>query len=109
MWFGLSSQIYIKHLSHDDPAVLSGHSGSGVPLVGVLHECVALVDGAAHDLAVLGEDGLHVGLGDEQRVEVPDKDAGVERARVRFVGDIAAGHEAGGGGRAIHVCAGVVS
>lgn len=53
--------------------------------------------GAAHDLAVLGEDGLHVALGDQQRVEVSDEDAGVEGARVVLVGHVAAGHQAGGG------------
>lgn len=54
--------------------------------------------GAANDLAVLGEDGLHVGLGDQQRVEVPDENAGIERAGVGLVGHVAAGHQAGGGG-----------
>ena len=57
------------------------------------------MDGAAHDLAVLGEDGLHVGLGDQQGVEVADEDAGVEGARVGLVGHVAAGHQAGVGGR----------
>lgn len=56
------------------------------------------MDGAAHDLAVLGEDGLHVGLGDQQGVEVPHEDSGVERARVVLVGHVAAEHQAGGGG-----------
>lgn len=65
------------------------------------------MDGAADDLSVLGEDGLHVGLGDQQGVEVADEDAGVEGARVRLVGHVAAGHQARGGGRRpIHcVCA----
>lgn len=53
---------------------------------------------AAHNLAVLGKDGLHIGLGDQQRVEVPDEDAGVERARVVLVGHVAAGHQARRGG-----------
>lgn len=87
-------------MSHDHAPVLSAHSSSGVPLVGVLHEGVALVDGAAHDLAVFGEDGLDVGFGDQQSVEVPDEDPGVEGAGVGLVGNIAAGHEGGGGGRA---------
>lgn len=55
--------------------------------------------GAANDLAVFGEDGLHVGLGDQQGVEVPDEHPGVQGALVRLVGDVA-GHEAGGGGGA---------
>lgn len=54
---------------------------------------------AADDLPVLGEDGLHVGLGDQQGVKVADEDAGVEGAGVRLVGHVAAGHQAGGGGR----------
>lgn len=44
---------------------------------------------AAHDLAVLGEDGLDVGLGDHGRVEVADEDAGVEGAGVILVGHVA--------------------
>lgn len=84
-------------MSDNHAAVLSVDSGPGVPLVGVLHEGVALVDGAAHDLAILGEDGLDVRLGDQQRVQVADEDSRVQRARVRLVGDVA-GHQAGGGG-----------
>lgn len=53
---------------------------------------------AAHNLAVFREDGLHICLGDQQGVQVSDEDPGVEGAWVRFVGDVAAGHEAGGGG-----------
>lgn len=87
-------------MSHDHPPVLPGDGGASVPLVGVLNEGVALVDGAAHDLAVLGEDGLDIRLGDQQGVEVPDEDPGVEGALVGLVGDVAAGHQAGGGGRA---------
>jgi len=86
-------------LSHDHPAVLRADGGAGVALVGELHEGEALVHGAAHDLAVLGEDGLHVRLGDQQRVQVADEHPRVEGARVRLVGDVA-GHQAGGGGRA---------
>lgn len=56
------------------------------------------MDGAAHNLAVLGEDRLHIGLGDQQRVEVADEDTGVEGSGVRLVGHVAAGHQAGGGG-----------
>lgn len=44
---------------------------------------------AAHNLAVFGEDGLNVGLGDHGRVEVADEDAGVEGAWVILVGHIA--------------------
>ena len=57
------------------------------------------MDRTADDLAVLGEDGLHVGLGDQQGVEVADEDARVEGAGVGLVGHVAAGHEAGGGRR----------
>lgn len=56
------------------------------------------MDGAAEDLAVLGEDSLHIGLGDQQGVEVADEDAGVEGVGVGLVGHVAAGHQAGGGG-----------
>ena len=52
--------------------------------------------GAAHHLAVLGEDGLHVRLGDQQGVQVADEDAGVKGVGVRLVGDVAAGHGAAG-------------
>lgn len=52
----------------------------------------------AHDLAVLAEDCLHVCLGDQECVEVPDKDPRVERARVRLVGHVAGHQGAGGGG-----------
>lgn len=86
-----------KNLSDNHAAILSIDSGPSVPLVGVLNEGVALVDGAAHDLAILGKDGLHVRLGDQQRVQVADEDPRVERAWVRLVGDVA-GHQAGGGG-----------
>lgn len=55
------------------------------------------MDRAADNLPVLGEDGLDVHLGDQQGVEVPNEDPGVEGARVGFVGDVA-GHQAGGGG-----------
>ena len=57
------------------------------------------MDRAADNLAVLGENGLHVGLGDQQGVEVAYEDPGVERAGVGLVGHVAAGHQAGGGGR----------
>lgn len=57
------------------------------------------MDRAAQDLAVFGEDRLHVGLGDQQGVEVSDKDPGVEGPGVVPVGHVAAGHQAGGGGR----------
>lgn len=84
-------------MSDDHAAVLSVDSGPSVPLVGELNEGVALVHGAAHDLAILGEDGLHICLGDQQSVQVADEDPRVQRARVRLVGDVA-GHQAGGGG-----------
>lgn len=44
---------------------------------------------AAHDLAVLGEYDLYVGLLDDGRVEVADEDSGVERARIILVGHVA--------------------
>lgn len=84
-------------MSDDHAAVLSIDGSPGIPLVGVLHEGIALVDGAAHDLAILGEDGLDISLGDQQSVQIADEDPRVERARVRLVGDVA-GHQAGGGG-----------
>lgn len=56
------------------------------------------MDGAAYDLSIFGEDGLDIRLGHQQGVEVSDEDPGVEGALVRLVGDVAAGHEAGGGG-----------
>lgn len=52
---------------------------------------------AAIVLCYLLEDGLHICLGDQECVEVPDKDPRVERARVRLVGHVA-GHQAAGGG-----------
>lgn len=76
-------------MSCDDPGVLARHGRPGVPLAGVLHEGVPLVHRAAHDLAVFGEDGLDVGLGDHGRVEIADEDAGVEGARVILVGHVA--------------------
>lgn len=87
-----------EHLSNDYLPVLPGNSSPSVPLVGVLNKGVALVDRAANDLPVLAEDDFDVLLGDQQGVEVPNEDPGVEGARVGFVGDIA-GHQAGGGGR----------
>lgn len=85
-------------MSDNHPPVLAVDGRSGVPLVGELDEGVAFVDGAAHDLAVFGEDGLDIALGDQQGVEVADEDPGVEGAWVRLVGDVAGGHQAGGGG-----------
>lgn len=82
-------------MPNNHPPVLSTHSSSGVPLIGVLNEGVALVDGAAYNLAVFGEDGLHITLGNQQGVQVADEDPGVEGARVVFVGDVAGGHQAG--------------
>ena len=90
--------ILTKHLSNNHPSILSSDRSPGVPLVGELDKGVALVDGAAYDLAVLGEDGLDVALGDQQGVEVADEDPGVEGALVGLVGDVAAGHQAGSGG-----------
>ena len=55
------------------------------------------MDGAAYDLPIFGEDGLDICLGDQQGVEVTDEDPGVKGTRVGFVGDVAAGHQAGGG------------
>lgn len=52
---------------------------------------------AAHNFAILGKDGFNISLGDQQRVQVPNEDAGVEGARVILVGDVAAGHQAGDG------------
>jgi len=92
------NSILTKHLSNNHPPILSIDSSPGVPLVGVLNKGVALVDRAAYDLAILGEDGLDVRLGDQQGVEVANKDPGVEGAWVSLVGDVAAGHQAGGGG-----------
>ena len=85
-------------MSDNHPPVLPGDGGSGVPLIGELNEGVALVDGAAHDFAVFGEDGLYIRLGDQQGVEVADEDPRVKGAGVGLVGDVAAGHQAGGGG-----------
>ena len=56
------------------------------------------MDRAANDLAVFGEDGLHICLRDQQGVEVANEDPRVEGAWVGPVGDVAAGHQAGGGG-----------
>ena len=79
-----------EHLSYDHAAVLTGHGGPGVPLIGILDKGVALVDRAAYYLAILGEDGLNICLGDQQGVEVANKHPRVERAGVRLVGDVAA-------------------
>lgn len=81
-----------KYLSDNHSAVLPTDSSSGVPFIGVLNEGVALVDRASYDLAVFGEDGLDIRLGDQQGVEVADEDPRVERAWVGLVGDVAAGH-----------------
>ena len=53
---------------------------------------------AARVSCYLLEDGLHVCLGDQECVEVPDENPGTERTRVRLVGHIA-GHHATGGER----------
>lgn len=45
--------------------------------------------GAAHYLAVLGEDDFYVGLLDDGCVEVADEDSGVEGTRVVLVGHVA--------------------
>lgn len=65
-------------MSDNHPAVFSIDGSAGVPLVGVLNEGVALVDRAANDLAVFGEDGLDICLGDQQGVEVADEDPRVQ-------------------------------
>lgn len=92
-----NARVLTENLPDDHPPVLPRDGSPGVPLVDVLNEGVALVDGAAHDLPVLGEDGLDVRLGDQQGVQVADEDSGVEGARVGFVGDVAR-HQAGSGG-----------
>lgn len=56
------------------------------------------MDRAAYDLAVFREDGLDICLGDQQRVEVANKDPRIEGAWVGLVGDVAGAHQAGGGG-----------
>ncbi len=71
--------LLTKHLSDDHPPIFTVDSSSGVPLVGVLNESEAFVHGAAHDLPVLTEDGLHVSLGHQHGVEVPNEDPGVQR------------------------------
>lgn len=76
-------------MSGDDAGVLSGHGGTGVPLAHVLDESVALVNGATHYLAVLGEDDFYVSLLDNGCVEIADEDSGVEGARVILVGHVA--------------------
>lgn len=78
-----------ERLPRDDPGVLAGHGRPGVPFAYVLDESVTLVHRTAHDLAVLGEDDLDVGLLHDGGVEVADKHPGVEGARVVLVGDIA--------------------
>lgn len=55
------------------------------------------MDRAAYDLPVFGEDGLNICLGDQQGIQVADEDPRVERTGVRFVGDVAAGQQAGVG------------
>lgn len=68
------------------------------------------MDRAAYDLAVFREDGLDICLGDQQRVEVANKDPRIEGAWVGLVGDVAGAHQAGGGGRTTvrkthrHIC-----
>ena len=76
-------------MSRDESGVLPRHGRPGVPLADVLNKGVSLVHRAAHDLAVFGEDGLDVRLGDHGCVEVADEDARVEGARVILVGHVA--------------------
>lgn len=92
------NQIRTQHLADNHPPILPRNSSSGVPLIGVLNEGVTLVDRAPYDFAILGENGLYIRLGDQQGVEVTDKDPWVEGAWVGLIGDVAAGHQAGGGG-----------
>lgn len=91
--------VLTEHLSDDHPPVLPCDGSPSVPFIGVLDEGVALVDRAAHDLPVLGEDGLDIRLGDQQGVEVADEDSGVQGVGISLVGHIAARHQAGRGGR----------
>lgn len=69
--------LLTEHLSDDHPPIFTVDSSSGVPLVGVLNEGEAFVHRAAHNLPVLTEDGLHVSLGHQHGVEVPNEDPGV--------------------------------
>lgn len=86
-----TGRVLTQDLSDDHASVFSPDGGAGVPLVRELDESVAFVDRAAHDHAVLAEDGLHVGFGHQHGVQVPDEDARVQRTRVRLVGHVA-GH-----------------
>lgn len=82
-----------QDLSDNHASILSSDGGSSVPLVRVLDKSITFVDGAAHDHAVLAEDGLHVSFGHQHGVQVPNEDARVQRTRVRLIGYVA-GHRA---------------
>lgn len=86
---GKSKWQLTERLSSDDTCVFSGHGGASIPLADVLDEGEALVNRAAYDPAILGEDDLDVGLLDDGGVEVADEDSGVEGARVILVGHVA--------------------
>lgn len=64
----LEKCILTKHLPNNHPSVLPADSSSGVPLIGELNKGVSLVDGAAHNFAIFGEDGLNICFGDQQSV-----------------------------------------
>lgn len=88
-----------QDLSSDHAPVLSRYGSASVPLVGVLDKSVTLVNGAAHDHAILAKDGLHVGFGHQHGVQVPDEDARVQRTWVRLIGHVA-GHRVRGAAKA---------
>lgn len=89
--------LLTEHLSDDHPPIFTVDSNPSIPLVCVLDEGEAFVHGAAHNLPVLTEDGLHISLGHQHGVEVPDEDPGVQRTWIRLVGHVA-GHQAAGCG-----------
>lgn len=53
-------KLLTQCLASKHTPVLAQDSSTRVPLVGVLYEGIALVNGAAHHSAVLGENGLHI-------------------------------------------------
>lgn len=85
------SRLLTKDLACYHPAILSRYCRAGVALVHILHKRKALVHGATHNLAVLGEDGFDVGFLDHEGIEVSDEDAGIEGTGICLVGDVA-GH-----------------
>lgn len=85
----LANYKLTEGLSSKHTSIFSNDCSTSVSLISVLNEGVALVNWAAQNSAILGEDRLYVALFHHRCVQVANKHTWVDRLGVIFVGNVA--------------------